>query len=185
MKLFRIGVTGAPGMGKTELAKAVAEKLRLPLVSVAVEEVLKARRIDLIQASLNKSLARELQYALFLAQIDEEDRSERFVSDRTTIDCLAHFRLYDLNGEAGRFYKERCLSRDYSLIAYVPYYGTDNYLREIDRHIFRIINEELPDEAPVVVASGGLDQKLASVLKAASFLKAGEKAGSANGVAGP
>jgi len=95
---------------------------------------------------------------------------------------LAYFRLYDLNGEAGKLYKEQCLNREYSLVVYMPYYGIDGYLGEIDRHIFRIINEELSDRVSVATVTGKLEQQVAGVLKAVSFLrKAGEKIGPVKG----
>ena len=146
---MKIGVTGAPGSGKTELAKMIAEKFGLPFITVDIDMIAEKRRIDVLRASAERTLARELQYAIFLAQADEEDRHESFVADKTAIDCLAYFVLYDLNGETGRIYKEKCLSRPYDLLVYVPCCREE--FRELDGIIAGILRS-VP--APVVEVSG-------------------------------
>lgn len=148
---MRIGITGAHGTGKTTLAKAISQKLNLPLISEQARIVANQLGIKSSDELLrDKNLAREFQVTVLLAQIGMEDAfPDGFVSDRTALDCLAYWRLYGLceEGEVGRTYVNQCLTRAYDILIYVPPEipaGDDGFRlaglqREVDRLIRSII----------------------------------------------
>jgi SpoVK/Ycf46/Vps4 family AAA+-type ATPase len=134
---LRIGITGAPGTGKKELAKALAEELRLPLLLIDVEETLSFLNTDVDEARRRKLLAADIEIRMLQKQILAEEDHKSFVSNRTGLDYLAHWRAYGLpeDSEVGRDFLRRCLERDYDLVVYLPYYGKEEKYALIDSHI--------------------------------------------------
>lgn len=106
----RIAITGAHGDGKTTLAKALSETLGLPLITERAREEARNMGIghcrELVQ---DRALAWKFQEEVLEAQIRAQaEKPDGFVSDRSTLDCIAYFRLYQgdrVNGpEKSRYY---------------------------------------------------------------------------------
>lgn len=142
---MRIGITGAPGTGKTGLARALAKELKLPLVLIDAEEALDFLRTDISEASARKVLAVDLEIRMLQKQILAEENHKSFVSNRTGLDYLAHWRAYGLDEDSGvgRDFKKRCLEREYELVVYVPYYGKDEKFSLIDSLIVSLLGGPL------------------------------------------
>ncbi|MCL6560176.1 MAG: AAA family ATPase [Firmicutes bacterium] len=106
---MRIAIAGIPGVGKTELAKKVSSLLRLPFVSVPVEEI------------FNGGDLRRKQYEAIYKQIEEENTNPKgFVTDRPGVNYLAHWTLhFSLDDEESKRYAQLCLTRPYNLLAYI------------------------------------------------------------------
>ena len=145
---MRIGITGAHGVGKTMLARELSRRLNLPLIEEQARVVAKIMGVRNCNELLKiNDLARDFQVAVLMSQAAmEEIFSRGFVSDRTTLDCLAYWRLYGLK-ESG-VYAGKCLSREYDLLVYVP---RREEFGELDGIIAGILRN-VP--APVVEVSG-------------------------------
>ncbi|MCL6478776.1 MAG: ATP-binding protein [Peptococcaceae bacterium] len=171
---MRIGITGAHGTGKTSLARALSQKLSLPLIAERARIVAEKLGIKSSEELLrDKNLAREFQVSVLLAQVGTEDAFlQGFVSDRTVLDCLAYWRLYGLceEGEVGRTYVNQCLTRAYDILIYIPPEITadgDGFrLAGLQREADRLIRETICDTrrhpSVVIVVSGSLDDRVAA-----------------------
>ncbi|SHJ77998.1 ATP/GTP-binding protein [Desulfofundulus thermosubterraneus] len=124
----RIAITGAHGAGKTTLAKALSETLDLPLITERARVVARNMGIghcrELVQ---NRALAWRFQEEVLEAQIRaQSEHPGGFVSDRSTLDCIAYFRLYlgdrFRGAEASRYYYRARFHawRKLDLLVYVP-----------------------------------------------------------------
>lgn len=100
---MRIAFTGTSGTGKSTLAKALAERLSLPLLSEDHQEILRA--VSLLQTA--RSQGREVEHELngcrkaLLGWLDqrESDQEEKaaFVADRFSVDIAAAWLSFDLS----------------------------------------------------------------------------------------
>ena len=168
---MRIGITGAPGTGKTELARALAEELSLPLILISAEESLEFLKTNILEVCARRALAVDLQIRMLHKQIIAEDSHEHFVTDRTGLDYLAHWRAYGINQTNNALdgeFEERCLGRNYDLVVYVPYYGKDDMYRLIDSCILSYLGNPRVNYE-VVSANGKLERNLTLVRKALKY----------------
>lgn len=156
---MRIGITGVPGTGKTELAAALAGHFKLPLIALKIDRLARSLGINLSRLSRDKNLAREFQTAALLEQIKAEDAcSEGFVTDRTGIDYLTHWEYYGLiNSVASQTYREQCLSRKYDVLVYISYHGSDETLNMLDARIVVTLVLDAP-VVPLVVVKKETEQ---------------------------
>lgn len=90
----RVALTGAPCVGKTTLARALAEALRLPLLPERSREV--ARAWGYTPASVPEARRLDYQWAILERQIEAElaHAETGYISDRCPIDSLCHFAFY-------------------------------------------------------------------------------------------
>lgn len=90
----RVSLTGAPCVGKTTLARALAEHLHLPLLPERSREV--ARDWGYTPASVPEELRLPFQWAILERQIEAEDQhaDTGYISDRCPIDSLCHFEYF-------------------------------------------------------------------------------------------
>lgn len=80
----RIAIVGSFSTGKTTLAEAVAEPLRLPLLPEVAREVVK------LGFRLDKDATPETETLIFLKQLYNEMAHPEFVGDRSLIDVIAY-----------------------------------------------------------------------------------------------
>ncbi|HLG61831.1 MAG TPA: ATP-binding protein [Ktedonosporobacter sp.] len=84
---IRVGITGAQGVGKSTLARALAQELNLPLI----EEV--ARTVQSLGFTLGLATTLLAQAAMWFAQFDLEHRLQSYIADRTLFDVVTHSSL--------------------------------------------------------------------------------------------
>lgn len=122
---MKIAVVGAHGTGKTTLAKAISEQQGLPLITEQARIVAKEMNINNCQSLLvNPELARAFQWKVLERQIKAQLEHNEFVSDRSTLDCIAYWKLYlgDKDKETNQYiFKARLHAwKQLNLIIYVP-----------------------------------------------------------------
>lgn len=143
---MRIGVTGVPGSGKTALAARLASLLDLPLIKSQAREVGRVLGVDPFANRTDTAGMIEFQKAVITSQIALEDDYGCFVTDSTTVDCLAHWEVCcapALRGsQADRLYRKVCLenAKKYDALLYLvpPACGAD---LDLDRAIRKILSE--------------------------------------------
>ena len=80
----RIAIVGSFSTGKTTLAEAVAEPLKLPLLPEA------AREVAALGFKLDKDATPETETLIFLKQLYNELAHANFVADRSLLDVMAY-----------------------------------------------------------------------------------------------
>lgn len=120
---FRIAISGTSGVGKSTLAKALAEKLAVSVIEESFDEFID--RSDMENKTLQK-IAQEL-FDIFKHKARLEDEHRAFVSDRSPLDLLhlwCHYKL-DMHAtrETNKAFFDHCLSRaaGYDYIIFPPW----------------------------------------------------------------
>lgn len=177
---MRIAITGAHGTGKTTLARALSEKLGLPLIAEQARLVAEEMGVKTCEELLqNSKLARQFQERVLEEQIRAQlARPEGFVSDRCTLDCIAYWNLYLGDGsDAGRYFFRARLHafRRLDLIVYVPPlvlsggdgFRLDTHHAEVDACIQREVGllQECTGEKVLSLKGVGPGERLAAVLE--------------------
>jgi nicotinamide riboside kinase len=122
---MRIAITGSHGVGKTTLAKKLAEGLKLPLIEEIARKMADIYGIKHTEEIKNASwgLRAEFQDSVWYAQMVAEDSLREFVSDRSILDVVAYSLYYGLDGYRWRVRRERAPEEvwgTYDLLVYVP-----------------------------------------------------------------
>ena len=89
---WRIGISGGPGIGKSLLARGLAEEMGFPLVGEGVREWL-AQRGGLPPSTLDFAAKVRLQRWFLARKLWYESRLSHFRSDRTVIDGIVITRM--------------------------------------------------------------------------------------------
>jgi len=161
---LRIGITGAPGSGKTALAVQLSKRLGIPLIRDQAHQAAKVAGIDLGIVQNRRQEALEFQKAVLISQLALEDIYKSFVTDTTTIGCLAHWRMLDGNrNRADKIYRKWCLEKtDYNQLIYLPPgLELNSFVYKLDREITCVLQEM---EKPFIMACGTLEDRLDIVL---------------------
>lgn len=89
---MRIYFSGNHNGGKTTLAKYIADKYKLPLISEIARVIASERELNFNQIRSNIDICNSYQDAVFYRQIQEEQKynDKSFVADRSVIDNLAY-----------------------------------------------------------------------------------------------
>ena len=86
---MRVYFIGAHSTGKTTCARYVSEKYNLPMITEVARAVLSEKELQLDSLRYNIGLVNDYQRSIFFRQLEEETKSDNFVSDRS-FDCLAY-----------------------------------------------------------------------------------------------
>ncbi len=117
---MRIALTGAHGVGKTTLARALSERLDLPLITDRARKAAALTGVThAAELRRDKAKATLFQYATLVQQLAEEAQNKSgFVSDRSALDLLAYWFAYELGDDQS--YMDLCMAAKYDLLVYVP-----------------------------------------------------------------
>jgi predicted ATPase len=122
---LRFAFIGAPGVGKTTLARLLAEKLELPLISERARRV--AADWGATPATVPQKDLRDFQWTILRSQVAAEESCRGgFVSDRCVIDTIAHtiafaFPMGMEDSHLRRFTEAAAVRLDtYDVVVFVP-----------------------------------------------------------------
>lgn len=87
MKVF---FSGAHSTGKSTLTRFVSEKYNLPILVESARSVLAEKELQLDSLRSDIKLVNEYQKAVYFRQLEVEKGKDKFVSDRSLLDCLAY-----------------------------------------------------------------------------------------------
>jgi predicted ATPase len=87
---MRIYLTGAHGIGKTTVARYIAEKYKLILIPEAARLILSEQELQLSSLRSDINVVNKYQIDVFNRQLQEESGKDNFVADRSIIDNLAY-----------------------------------------------------------------------------------------------
>lgn len=108
---MRIGIIGTRGVGETTLAEELSTILNLSLITECARRF--AQQVGIRDCSVlgANPLAVKFQTEILREQIKAERKHKSgFVSDRTSLDCLAYWHFYGLSElSASSEYEECCL----------------------------------------------------------------------------
>mgnify|MGYP000870375812 CR=1 FL=1 len=86
---MKIYFCGAHSSGKSTLTRYVSEKYKLPIITEAARMILSERELNIDSLRYNMDLVDDYQTNVFNRQLEEENKKQSFVSDRS-FDCLAY-----------------------------------------------------------------------------------------------
>lgn len=87
--IMKIYVTGSHSCGKTTLSRYISTKYGLKLINEVARTVLAEKELNLESLRANIDVVNDFQKSVFLRQIEEENKYDNFVSDRS-FDNLAY-----------------------------------------------------------------------------------------------
>ncbi|MEB3197783.1 MAG: ATP-binding protein [Candidatus Sericytochromatia bacterium] len=125
-RVLSVSLTGAPCVGKTTMARALAERFDLPLLPERSREV--AREWGYTPANMPEDLRLPFQWAILDRQVAAEHEHETigYISDRCPVDSLCHFEWfgpqYGWPEEEATRYREAVEERvmHYDLLVVIP-----------------------------------------------------------------
>lgn len=118
----RVVITGASGVGKTTLVELLAPLLSVPIIP----ELARQMCLDMGYDKIGNIPDQEgFKKQVLDRQIEEENRLENFVSDRSTIDCWALWQRWNQNtamtyDTEAVYAKARSQAETYTHVIYVP-----------------------------------------------------------------
>jgi len=178
-----IGLCGAQGVGKSTLAKRLAEELNLPLITEQARKAAGALGLDkLPNPRTEVALSNAFQNLCLHYQIEEENKYPSFISDRTTIDNALYYLMNNaFHGEPADniLYYQKCIenAKRYNLLVYIPieFELKDDGFRDNNR--FRqqeadfLIKGLLETMNPYyVIARGTVEKRVSTVLELSNVL---------------
>lgn len=129
---MKIGICGAQSTGKSTLARALSDRLGLPLIAEQARVVARGMGIyseEMLRRS-TPEMQRDFQRACLEMQQRAESQHESFVSDRTVVDNAAYWLAWNHN-HANLYLRLDYLStckwhaESYDLIVYCPPTGDE------------------------------------------------------------
>lgn len=142
---MRITLTGASGVGKTALAQALAEKLKLPLIPEIARELCLASGWQKIGDIKDQE---GFKHTVLQEQIAREEKLGQFIADRSAFDAWVLWQRWNLCSamtyDSERLYNlAREQSQKYTHVIYIPplielkedsFRWTDiDYQKQVDR----------------------------------------------------
>jgi hypothetical protein len=130
---LRIAICGAPGTGKTDLAKKISEKLTLPLIHQGSKEV---KHLSFLNYPLNRKMneVQRLQYQIELInyRFEQEKNYADYVTDGCSIDFLVWYRFCSFLAPLDQKLSTEALLwqsvQNYTHIFYLPLYEAPDIL---------------------------------------------------------
>ncbi len=86
---MKVYFVGSHSTGKTTLSRYVSENYDLPMITEVARAILSEKELHLDSLRTNLDLVDNYQTDIFYRQLEEEDKFDDFVSDRS-FDCLAY-----------------------------------------------------------------------------------------------
>lgn len=86
---MKVYFVGSHSTGKTTCARYVKETYNLPMITEVARAVLSEKELQLDSLRYNMTLVDSYQNDIFYRQLEEEEKYDKFVSDRS-FDCLAY-----------------------------------------------------------------------------------------------
>jgi adenylate kinase family enzyme len=120
--MYKIGICGAHGTGKTTLARELADMYDLPIISQLMRNFWQEYGVMDFE-KLPKDVRTTFQKESLLRQVDAEDGTDDFVTDRTVLDQIAYTKLSsNMAGIDLAIYEQLCKERlsKYTHLIYLP-----------------------------------------------------------------
>ena len=167
---FRIAIAGPAGAGKTTLAQALANELRLTLIPESIRVMASLMGLSQIR-KLSKDLRLALQIGALATQIERENVANWFVSDRHPLDYLFYHEQMEVGAldHARAMVFLRCMVYTHIFIVPSPsQFHDDGFRLETpDAQIIPWLHKYGPREARTVhqLATDGVENRLAECLR--------------------
>lgn len=87
---MKIYFSGAHSSGKSTLANYISKQYNLPLIKECARTVLSEKELNINELRTNIDLVNDYQTSVFIKQIEEENKYDDFISDRSGIDSIAY-----------------------------------------------------------------------------------------------
>lgn len=87
---MKIYFCGAHAVGKSTLARFVSNNYQLPMITESARMILSEQELQIDSLRYDIKSANEYQKQVFRRQIQEEEKYDSFVSDRSLVDVLAY-----------------------------------------------------------------------------------------------
>ena len=176
-KLYkRIVIIGAAGTGKTTLVEAISKKLNLKLIQEQARIICKRLGFSNIYEIKDQ---KQFRVQVLKDQIKLEERFKNFISDRSTIDCWAHWIRWNYETaktfESEKYYKLAFgQALKYSKIIYIPRiikpkndgfrWNDNDYQNQIDRLLKDILFEWGLIQKTCIIQSSKLNERIKEII---------------------
>jgi predicted ATPase len=90
MNYYKVYLTGAHATGKSTLCRYISNKFDLPMITETARAILSETELQIDTLRSDIDIVNNYQGSVFKRQLEEEQRQESFVSDRSVIDILAY-----------------------------------------------------------------------------------------------
>lgn len=179
-KFGRIAIIGAAGVGKTTFLDALFVKQEISSSFTKIEEIVRKLSRERGYESpyaINEDLD-QFRHDVLLRQIAEENKADRFIVDRSTIDAWAYYMRWSWNTSsverAEEFYELAYKqAKNYDLLIYLPImfelqddgfrWNNPIYQKQIDRLLRSIINDWGLKDKVYEIKSETIDRRLQEI----------------------
>lgn len=149
----RIVLIGASGVGKTSLLKKIKNNLALQIIDEQARIICRELGFKSIYEIKDPNYFRQI---VLKKQIEKEEKLNRFISDRSTIDCWVHWVRWSYQSaktfESEKYYKKAFnQALKYSHIIYIPImfkikedsfrWANIEYQNQIDRLVLNVLKD--------------------------------------------